>query len=361
MTLSDIQQLYKCIRCGECRYTCPVFKSDGWDTSSARGRIQLLLAVEEGSLQLSSKISESIFRCTTCKICEEVCSAGVEVVNIIEKYRIRLVEENKNPLTHNTIAHNIKSHGNPFGELQSQLPYTKSRTEENTIYFVGCMSRYRIPDIASATIKLLDTINEDYSILDNETCCGSVLLRTGRRDLAEKQARKNNELIIKSGAKKVIFSCAGCYKTFREDYPILIGELDYNIIHITELLVGVDLPLEPINKQVTYHDPCHIGRHVGNYKVPRDLIRKTGATLIEMKSNRENANCCGAGGGVRAAYPDLADKLRKTIHTEASQTDVEFLLSTCPFCVYHIRETIRSNIKVNDITEFLAIHLKLEK
>ena len=223
------------------------------------------------------------------------------------------------------------------------------------------MSRYRIPDIASATIKLLDTINEDYSILVNETCCGSVLLRTGRRDLAEKQARKNNELIKKSGAKKVIFSCAGCYKTFREDYPTLLGELDYKIIHITELLVGVDLPLEPINKQVTYQDPCHIGRHVGNYKVPRDLIRKTGATLIEMQSNRENANCCGAGGGVRAAYPELANKLRQTILTEASQTGAEFLLSTCPFCAYHIREAARSNIKVNDITEFLAIHLKLEK
>ena len=83
--MSEIHQLYKCIRCGECRYTCPVFKSDGWETSSARGRMQLILALEENKLELTPKLRDSLFRCTTCKICEEVCSAGVNVVENIEK------------------------------------------------------------------------------------------------------------------------------------------------------------------------------------------------------------------------------------------------------------------------------------
>ena len=97
---------------------------------------------------------------------------------------------------------------------------------------------------------------------------------------------------------------------------------------------------------------------MGIYRAPREIIHKSGATLLEMKSNKENANCCGAGGGVRAGYPELADDLRQNVLAEAKETGAEVLLSACPFCVYHLREGAKKALKVADITEFLAENLK---
>ena len=97
---------------------------------------------------------------------------------------------------------------------------------------------------------------------------------------------------------------------------------------------------------------------MGIYQAPREIIHKSGATLLEMKSNKENANCCGAGGGVRAGYPDLADDLRQNVLAEAKETGAEVLLSACPFCAFHLREGAKETLKVADITEFLAENLK---
>lgn len=204
------------------------------------------------------------------------------------------------------------------------------------IYFRGCLSREKLKEIPQATEKLLEIAGIDYKVLEDEGCCGSVLLRTGFVDDALEIMRDTYDDIK---GEKVLVSCAGCYKTFKEDYPEFIGK-KVDVIHTSHLFwelltngkIKPSLTLDP----VTYHDPCHLGRHIGEYETPRQVI-KSFTKIIEMDSNRENARCCGAGGGVRSAFPDLSSEIARMRIKDAVKTGTRQLVTCCPFCIHNLR------------------------
>lgn len=213
------------------------------------------------------------------------------------------------------------------------------------IYFRGCTAREKETTIADATEKLLKLANIDYTILDNESCCGSVLLRTGFQEEALKQIEKNKEQFKN---QKILTSCAGCYKTFKQDY----GDVD--VIHISMLLEDLiksnKLPLNKSDLKVTYHDACHLARHCQEFDAPRNVIKSV-AQLVEMKNIKENSLCCGAGGGVKSAYPEIADVVSQERINQAKDTNAQALITSCPFCKLNLKN---KGIKVLDLTEFLV-------
>ncbi len=213
------------------------------------------------------------------------------------------------------------------------------------LYFRGCTAREREMDIASATERLLKIADVDFHTLDDEKCCGSVLLRTGFIDEAREQIEKNTEVLK---GQKIITSCAGCYKTLKEDYEGL------DVIHISQLLndlINEDkLNLSKKDLDVTYHDSCHLGRHCNVFDEPRNVIKSV-ANLIEMENIRENSLCCGAGGGVKSAYPEIAGQMADSRLAQAKETGCETLVTPCPFCKLNLEN---DNIEVLDLTEFLV-------
>ena len=213
------------------------------------------------------------------------------------------------------------------------------------LYFRGCTAREKQPGIQESTEKLLNLAGVDYHILDNESCCGSVLLRTGFIEEGKEQIRKNSE-IFKD--ETILTSCAGCYKTFKEDYE------NINAIHISQLLKQLidegRLVFSKKDLNVTYHDSCHLGRHMGLFDDPRFVIESV-ANLVEMENNRENSLCCGAGGGVKSAYPEIADELAKSRINQAKDTNCNILITACPFCKLNL---INDELEVLDLTEFLV-------
>jgi Fe-S oxidoreductase len=193
-----------------------------------------------------------------------------------------------------------------------------------------------------------------YTLVDS-VCCGSPLKRTGTGGkLFDKQVITNMERIHSLGIKKLIFSCAGCYKTFKQDYP----KSDVQFVHLSEFLNCIDFKMNAFNKKVAYHDPCHLGRGAGLYEQPRQLLQRIpGITLIELPYNRGESHCCGGGGGVRAAYPDIAQGIAKRRMNEARSTGVEILVTSCPFCVDNLKkgdELAKTGIKVMDIMQLVA-------
>ena len=212
------------------------------------------------------------------------------------------------------------------------------------LYFRGCTAREKETDIQKATEKLLDLAGIDYHILEDEKCCGSVLLRTGFDKEAQRQIEKNT-VILKD--EKIITSCAGCYKTLKEDYEGL------DVIHISQLLDDLinenRLNLTKTNLNVTYHDSCHLGRHMEVFDEPRNVIENV-AELVEMENNREKALCCGAGGGVKSAYGELANQMAKSRLEQAGDTGCEILITACPFCKLNLGN---GDLEVLDLTEFL--------
>lgn len=228
------------------------------------------------------------------------------------------------------------------------------------LYFAGCMATYRMPTIAKATIALLRKANIQFEHLGaEEWCCGSVLFRTGYKKELKDIAEHNAEAFKKCDSG-IITSCAGCYRTLKKDYkPYIEGK---GIFHIVELLDSLvkegKLRFPQIDVKVTYHDPCHLGRHLTVYDAPRNLLRAVpGLILVEMERNRENARCCGSGGGLRSAYKELSDSMALERLQEAERTGAEILTTACPFCAYSLREAAKasnSRMRVMDVSEFLA-------
>ncbi|WP_407453130.1 (Fe-S)-binding protein [Methanobrevibacter sp.] len=220
------------------------------------------------------------------------------------------------------------------------------------LYFRGCTAREKLTGIQEATEKLLKLADVDYHILDDEKCCGSVLLRTGFIDEAAEQIKKNTEVLK---GETIITSCAGCYKTLKDDYEGL------DVIHISQLLNKLigdgKLDLSKTDLNVTYHDSCHLGRHCDEYDEPREVIKSV-ANLIEMEHIRENSLCCGAGGGVKSAYPEIAFEMGKSRIEQAKETGCKTLVTPCPFCKLNLEN---DDLEVLDLTEFLVKYGDLDE
>lgn len=230
------------------------------------------------------------------------------------------------------------------------------------LYFRGCTARERDSGIAESTEYILDKAGVDYHVLDNEECCGSVLLRCGFREDATELMYENLKYL--EDEDLILTSCAGCYKTLIDDYKNILG-VDLNVVHISQLLKElIDEGKLEVNDNfnglnVTYHDPCHLGRAENVFEEPRYVIGKY-ANLVEMKNNRENALCCGSGGGVKSAFPEISNDIAKNRLNQAKDTGSGILLSSCPFCKLNLSSNSDDDIKVLDLSEFVAKALKNE-
>jgi heterodisulfide reductase subunit D len=224
------------------------------------------------------------------------------------------------------------------------------------LYWKGCMSRLRTTKIADATEDLLRRLEIDYETLgDDEGCCGSILLRTGQVEDAKIVAGRTVDMIVSKGYTDVVTSCPGCFKTMSEEYKKAFGSVPFRVRHISQLLYenreGLRVHLRPWKVRVTYHDPCHLGRHMGVFEEPRVLISMVpGVELIEFKYNRKLAVCCGSGGGVRSAFPEIARAVAKTVVADRP-AGVEIIVTSCPFCNYNLKEA--GYAEIIDLPEFL--------
>jgi len=359
--LIDVQRaMMVCTYCGFCKSVCPVFEDLGWDSSVARGKVILSYGLLQKEIPADQSVVEAIYQCTTCKDCERRCPSSIEVVEIVERCRRDLVESGLILPKHRRVVGRILEFGNPYGESRG-VPETLGQEPRKAKvgYFVGCTSAYRNREIAEAMLRLLQKMGVDFTLLD-ETCCGSVMQRVGwgEEDLVELM-RKNISAIEETGVEEVVFSCAGCYKMFKEEYPRFV-DFDFSVRHVSELLADWQPEMGPLSRTITYHDPCHLGRHCGVYEPPRSVLRSIpGAEFKEMPRKGETARCCGGGGGVRSAFPELSADISAGRVEEAEIADI--LVTTCPFCVNNLRlgkEKRGSKIEIVDLVELVESLLK---
>lgn len=227
------------------------------------------------------------------------------------------------------------------------------------LYFRGCIAKEKLTHISDAVETILKKSNVNYKTYDDEKCCGSVLLRTGFYDDAKKQMQ-DNVTYLKD--EEILVSCAGCYKTLKQDYSEILN-ISLNVIHTSQLFEKLikenKIKLNKSDFKVTYHDSCHLGRHMGEYDSARNVICES-AKLVEMMNNHENSNCCGSGGGVKSAFPELSKNIANRRIKEAESTGADMLITSCPFCKLNLEDSKTENDKIDvlDLTEFIINHLK---
>ncbi|MHA2288683.1 MAG: (Fe-S)-binding protein [Promethearchaeota archaeon] len=375
----------QCISCGDCReqtdYTANPQKwgvcvarehTSGFEPFFSRGKMQIIRSLWQGKLELSKDLAEVIFQCPTCNACAEACAYDMDNVALYEALRAELVDANYGLEAHipmnkamidllNPYERDNKLKKNWIKKLDFKINDANTETAE-VLYFVGCTSALT-PDLESVAIntaKVFNKLSIDFSVLgEHEICCGSVGLRTGDYKAFDSVAQKNYELFKKSGVKTIVTSCSGCYRTLKLDYEDKFKELGIEVLHTVEFLNEIinekNVQLKNLGVNVTYHDPCHSGRHVGLYEAPREILKKI-ANLKEMRAIKQSANCCGAGGGVKKGFPELALKIASSRIKEAEETGAEFVVSICPFCYRNLTDAITktgSNLKMVDLMELV--------
>jgi Fe-S oxidoreductase len=343
-----ITDIYGCARCGDCResvklesahknvyHVCPVKDQLGFDSYTARGKLTVLRTVLEGN-DIDEDIADLFYACLECGSCKQVCISqlgeGIDLPTIVEEFRAVLVEKGFTRKEHNPLIASIKNYDNPwqmprYRKAEWAVPFNLPE-KGDTLFFAGCSSSLLNPDLARSIGTIFQTLQIPLAYLGKkETCCGSLLKRIGAVKEFEKIKKKNIALFKESGAETIVTTCAGCYRTLKNDYKV-------NVLHITEVLDEYrkthGLTLAPLEKKVTYHDPCHLGRHSGVYIQPRNLIRAIpGINFQEMHRNKEFSWCCGSGGGIKTYEPHLAVQIARERVEEA---DKRLIISTCPYC-----------------------------
>lgn len=336
---------YLCLECGKCTGICPVSRFNrGY---SPRVLINRTLRGANDDL-LKDK---NIWTCLTCRLCDEQCPADINYIELTQAVRFEAQRLGEEALcSHGGAAQSLMRIMSSPGLNQRRMDWiAKNLITAETgeiLYFVGCLPYFDIlfSDIgvvstktANATVKLLNYLGITPVILPQECCCGHDLLWQGDLENFKKLAEYNINQIKKSNAKKIIFSCPECYRTFKIDYPRYF-ETDFEMFHISELLdqsiEDKKLKFKEIERIVTYQDPCRLGRHLGIYNEPRKVITSIPKIrLNEMKRTKNRAICCGVSAWMNCTT--FSKRIQLMRLKEAKETNADLLVLACPKCEIH--------------------------
>ena len=404
------KEIYKCIHCKACRFAysgepdregigefagkqgtilyegmvdaCPAGIEYGWEAFWNAGEIWIARSILTGDLEFTEEVRDVLMPCITCGQCSAQCENKIPTVDIIESLRAACNEAGVPMIEkHQLVDRLVKELNNPYGgKAEERFKWAKDaglgkyidNKDAKIGYYVGCTANYRQIEVAIATAKLFELLGMNFTLISDEVCCGSPFFRVGAVDTAQELMRKNLEAF--KNLKKVYFSCAGCYRTITIDYPKWMAEdekMPFTTQHAFELIsklivdgkIKFKANKELKGKVITYHDPCHTGRHFAVemeqemikesknlmfdmrkikqrqdawFEVPRVILQKfeedVGMVFTEMYRIKLNSMCCGAGGGVRAGYPDFSLRTASLRCDEANAVSADFLLTECPFC-----------------------------
>lgn len=390
------ERILSCVAIGDCRgalkglYSNPILESTcpmrdhgpGFEAFFARGKFTIARALLEDKIQPSEGLAEVIYQCNLCGACREVCNnlenpcmsvSAREIigdhVEIWESLRADLVDAGVAPMPrhaemfkHEKMEHNpyFEKHNERLKWIPKDFSFLKKGGE--ALFFVGCTSAYRLNKISSTFLEIANKLRIPLSIAPEEWCCGSINLRTGAEELFKELAGHNYKIFKNTEVEKIIVTCAGCYNTLKNDYPKYIDTWDFKVVHAIEFIdqlisQGKIKFTNKIEGIITYHDPCHLGRHSSIYKAPRNVINAIRKDdFIEMRRNRNYSYCCGAGGGVKSGFPDLALEIAIDRIKEAEEIGADILTTCCPFCYNNLKDAVKeinSNLEVVDLLELV--------
>jgi len=389
-----------CARCSVCKSVdpwevksarfskiCPSSSYYIFDGYSCQGRMDTTVALIDGELKYedSPGLLDVYYRCNLCGGCDAMCKRvqDMEPLRVIQEMRTRLVADGQLLPAHIPVINNLRKEDNMTmkpkterGKWAEGLEVKDLTSEKAEVLFhAGCNLSFdeELWKVARGAVTLLQNAGVDVGIMSkDEICCGGRAYEMGYQGELTKYAESNLETFRNAGVKRVITACSDCYNTFKRLYPELGAKFD--VLHIVEFIhqlikEGGLKFTKTVPMTVTYHDPCHLGRRdhfyvpgeaiMGLYDPPRDIIKSIpGVELIEMERIKENAWCCGAGGGVKEAYPDFNAFTAHERIEEAKSTGAEALVTACPWCERNFIDALAENgnkMKILDIIELVQV------
>lgn len=358
-----------CYQCGVCTATCP------WGLVRKEPLMvrQIVRRAQLGQLATGPEV----WLCTTCQACQARCPRGVDITGVTLASRHAAWRAQNVPHGLNNLMWDVYWDGNPWGRPPSQrmdwakgldLP-TFDGAQHEVLFYVGCTSSYdrRAQKVARALVKVLRAAGVAFGVLgEREPCCGEAARTLGQRAYAEKIADDNARLFEEVAARQVVSTSPHCFDQFVNHYPNVSGEL--RSIHYTQYLAQLaadgrlpfsrETPLE-----VTYHDPCYLGRINGVYDEPREVLLATpGVQLEEMADSRELGLCCGGGGGRMWMETPAGERFSDLRIQQAEATQAQVIATACPNCIACLEDSLKIHegrpMRVLDVAEVAAAALE---
>jgi len=372
--------IYQCNRCGQCldfstlglAAKCPAYWGGLFESYASRGKFNIARALVDGLIDYDEELARRVYSCTECRACAENCFKFLDTTAIFTAMKQDLAELGLIPENYRRalegemgldVVHNV--YQAPHAERLAWLSH-EERVDRpaRTAFFVGCTSSYVRQNMAIDTAETLELLGVDYTVLSDEWCCGHPYIAAGLLDKARQSLEHTIELYQRLGVERVVFNCPGCLKTFKHDAPRLLGRrLPFEPLHILEEIARLaeegEIRFRPVSPKivVTYHDSCTLGRWLGIYEAPRQILRRIpGVSVREMRRNRNLAYCCGAGGLIRFDYPNISTRAGEERLREAEETGADTLVTSCPACLMQFQQTrnkLRSPMRVVDITQLI--------
>jgi Fe-S oxidoreductase len=388
MPQTHILDAFACIMCNRCQDACPAYVT-GKELSPAAVEINKRYYLRQNMSHLAGggedephlmeyAISESaLWACTACGACVEVCPVGNEpMFDILNIRRDQVLMQATFPSELQGAFRGMERTSNPWSATEDRLSWAESLSfdvptvEENpdfdVLYWVGCAGAYdpKGQEIARAIATVLHSADVNFAVLGSmESCTGDSARRSGNEYLFYEMAMGNIEILKEIGAdqKRIVTGCPHCLHTLGKEYKELGG--DFRVMHHTQMIADLvgrgKLRLNGDRlEQVTFHDPCYLGRHNGIFEEPRESLTRAGATLLEMDRNRNSSFCCGAGGAQfwkEEEHGTQAVSMNR--YREAEKTGAKTLAIGCPFCARMLEDAGKEageSMQVYDVAELVA-------
>jgi Fe-S oxidoreductase len=338
-----------------------------------------------------------LWSCVSCGACVEQCPVDIEHVDhIIDMRRYQVMMESEFPSELSTLFKNLETKGNPWGqnagdrtnwidEVDFDVPVYGQDVESfhgyEYLFWVGCAGAYddKAKKTTKAVAELLAVAGVKYLVLGTgESCNGDSARRSGNEFLFQQLAQQAVETLdglfegVETVDRKIVVSCPHCFNTIGKEYRQLGA--NYSVLHHTQLLNRLVrdkklVPVTPVSRDITYHDPCYLGRHNKVYEAPRELIEAAGATLTEMPRHAERSFCCGAGGARMWMEEHIGKRINHERVDEALATGASAIATGCPFCRVMVTDGVndrqeeagRSGVEVLDVAQVLLGSLEYDK
>jgi len=384
---TQILDAFACIMCNRCQDVCPAFITGKELSPSAleinkryfinTHRKLLAEGQDSGKSLIDFALSESaLWACTSCAACVEVCPVGNEpMFDILNIRRDRVMMESEFPKQLQNAFNGMERNSNPWNmnedrmkwvsdEPDLRVPTVEEQPDFEVLFWVGCAGAFesRAQNIVKSFAKIMNKAEVKFAVLGNsEKCTGDSARRAGNEYLFSMMAEENVSTLNSFGVKKIVTTCPHCLHTLKNEYPQFGG--NFQVIHhsvfINQLIKEKKLkPSSDAEDNLTYHDPCYLGRQNGILNEPRENLQSFGFKVHEMKRNNKNSFCCGAGGAQMWKEEEQGNEdVRKNRFIEAQETPANMLATSCPFCMTMLSDAakeLESDLVVKDIAEIIA-------
>lgn len=394
LTKTNIFDGFACIMCNRCQDVCPAYITGKELSPSAyeinkrylmKDDMTALAAGAESPVPLmGGALSESaVWACTACGACIDICPVGNEpMLDILDIRRDAVLMQSEFPDELGAAFTGMERQGNPWGQPRAErfkwakdmdIPTVEDNPDFDVLYWTGCAVNYdpRAQLTARALVKVLEKAGVNYAVLgERENCTGDSARRAGNEYLYQELAVGNvetlNEVMLNGKPRRIVVTCPHCFHNIGREYHQFGGA--YEVVHhtelIDELIAAGKIPASArADKQpnVTFHDPCYLGRHNGVIDAPRDVLNATGINVIEMPRSGRASFCCGAGGAQFWKEEEHGAKpVNVERYEEAQATGADVLAVGCPFCMQMFESAQSSNggsMQIKDVAEIVADRL----